>query len=95
MFPMTDINILIRAIKSRDVPVLDIVRALANVMLYAEQQLRGGPVVMMASAKPLDSDELVVELQRACDCHAEAVEARKIDWMSIMAALVKLIPLLF
>ena len=95
MFPMTDINILIRAIKSRDVPVLDIVRALANVMLYAEQQLRGGPVVMMASAKQLDSDELVVELQKACDCHAEAVEARKIDWTTILAALVKLLPLLF
>jgi len=93
MFPMTDIQILIQAIKTRTVPILDVVRALANVMLYAQEQLRGGPVVMMASAKELGSDDLVVELQKACDCHAEAIEARKIDWTAILAALIKLIPL--
>lgn len=93
MFPITDFQILLQAIKERNVPVLDIAQSLANVVTYVVGQLRGKPVVMMSACGTATPEGLESMLSAAIECHADGTAAAKFDWQKLLAALLQILPL--
>lgn len=97
MFPLTDFQLLIRALRYRDVPIVDAVDAALNVAKYAISQLRLTAVADLKTATAPMSDEALADcLEKACVSSADPVngaEAAAVDWKAILSALLKILPL--